>query len=150
MQSSWVKCCSEGSDRARVEELPRTACTVNEINQYLCTFQVWLNRYHPLSFFLSCLHIRGGNWIARQKAFEAIKQTTPIKSNNVSFYFSCVHLKLAWAYRPFSHDVMVAMLVDQNKEMAAILVNQNNCGESNSILCKYFLLFQGIHLSLVS
>ena len=35
---SWFKCWTEGSDR--VAELPRTLCTVNEINQYLCTFQV--------------------------------------------------------------------------------------------------------------
>ena len=41
--------------------------------------------------------------------------------------------------RAFSHDVTTAMLVFQNKELAAMMVYQTN---STLFLCKYFLLFQ--------
>ena len=47
--------------------------------------------------------------------------------------------QLEMTNRAFSHDVTAAMLVFQNKEMAAMMVYQTS---PPGFVCKYFLLFQ--------
>ena len=51
-----------------------------------------------------------------------------------------VGVKLQLPNRGFSDDVTAAMLVYQNKETAAILVQQANRLGIELFLCKYFLL----------
>ena len=55
------------------------------------------------------------------------------QSENSIFLWNQAYGGVMLCYRVFSHDVTAAMLVSQNKELAAMLLSQLNLWELNSI-----------------
>ena len=75
-----------------------------------------------------------------------MKSTYETSSHNqneqVQYVYHCC-LCLMFDHRAFSHDFTAAMLVFQNKEMAAMMVYQtNHPGIDLYFYAKYFPLFQ--------